>query len=324
MRISFIISLFLTKKLINIYYIVLGDYMKHFKSKKRIRFKFLLTIMTIYIINKNFNIKFTKSNKTIIDYIFNNDITYSYDNKIKKIYNKVNSNIFNNPINLLHSNIEYTTPAYKLLYVKNNPKVYIYNSHEWEMYMYNDLESSLVPNVMLASSMLKEKLESIGIKTIVEKNSILEYMNYNNMDSSESYKASRHFLDMVYLEYPNLDLYIDLHRDALTHDISTVYIEDKAYAKILFVIGLENSNYEVNLNVVNKLNNILLRDYPNITRGIMKKEGYGVNGVYNQDLNGNVILIEVGGNENNIDEVYNTLDVLAKVIGEYINEKEKV
>ena len=55
----------------------------------------------------------------------------------------------------------------------------------------------------------------------------------------------------------------------------------------------------------------------------MRKEGAGVDGVYNQDLNSNVILIEIGGNENNIEEVNNTLDIVASVIGEYLNEKEK-
>ena len=53
----------------------------------------------------------------------------------------------------------------------------------------------------------------------------------------------------------------------------------------------------------------------------MKKKGYGVNGIYNQDLKGNVILIEIGGNENNIEEINNTLDIMALVIGEYLNEK---
>ena len=91
----------------------------------------------------------------------------------------------------------------------------------------------------------------------------------------------------------------------------------------VFVIGLEYSTYEKNLSVANELNNIIINKYPTLTRGIMKKEGYGVNGVYNQDLSSNVILIEVGGNENNIDEINNTLDLLSEVIGEYLNEKEK-
>ena len=53
----------------------------------------------------------------------------------------------------------------------------------------------------------------------------------------------------------------------------------------------------------------------------MKKQGYGVNGVYNQDLNSNVILIEIGGHENNIDEVNNTLELVAISIKEYLDEK---
>jgi len=55
----------------------------------------------------------------------------------------------------------------------------------------------------------------------------------------------------------------------------------------------------------------------------MKKQGYGVNGIYNQDLKSNVILIEIGGHENNIDEVNNTLDLVSLAIKEYLNEKEE-
>ena len=54
----------------------------------------------------------------------------------------------------------------------------------------------------------------------------------------------------------------------------------------------------------------------------MKKQGYGVNGIYNQDLDERVILIEIGGHENNIEEINNTLDLIAEVIGEYLNEEK--
>ena len=55
-------------------------------------------------------------------------------------------------------------------------------------------------------------------------------------------------------------------------------------------------------------------------RGIMKKSGAGVNGVYNQDFSPNTMLIEVGGQYNNISEVNNTLKVLAKILAEFIKE----
>ena len=60
--------------------------------------------------------------------------------------------------------------------------------------------------------------------------------------------------------------------------------------------------------------------YPTLTRGIINKGGEGSNGIYNQDLNPNIILIEIGAQENTIDEVLNTIDLLAPIIGEYINE----
>ena len=52
----------------------------------------------------------------------------------------------------------------------------------------------------------------------------------------------------------------------------------------------------------------------------MKKSGKGVNGVYNQDFHANTMLIEVGGQYNNIREVNNSLKVLARILAEYIKE----
>ena len=43
-----------------------------------------------------------------------------------------------------------------------------------------------------------------------------------------------------------------------------------------------------------------------------------VNGVYNQDLSSNSLLIELGATDNTIEEVLNTLNVIAEVLKEYI------
>ena len=43
--------------------------------------------------------------------------------------------------------------------------------------------------------------------------------------------------------------------------------------------------------------------------------------IVSKDLNPNVILIEIGGHENNIDEVNNTFDLVADAIKEYLNEE---
>ena len=308
---------------------------KKFKSKKKFNYKkilipLILVFIFIFLYLMSKKIRLSISNETIIENIFKTTNNYAYEGKekkhvINKLYNYIKDNTFNNPINLLKNELKYEKKEIiSFVYGESNePLVYIYNSHQGETYSREYLEEhNIIPDVLMASNILKDKLDDIGINSVVEENDILDYMKKNNLNHAGSYKASRYFLTSALKEYPNAKLYIDLHRDAATHAVSTTTINNKPCAKVLFVIGLENPNYQQNLNIVTKLNNIILEKYPPLTRGIMKKQGYGVNGIYNQDLNGNIILIEIGGNENNIEEVNNTLDLIALVIGEYINEKK--
>ena len=308
---------------------------RRFRQKRSIKlnkFIILVVLIIIFLIIKSFinNMNIKQLDNNLLNTILNNSNNYNKENLAGKISLYVKNNLFNNPVTLLKlqlksSNKKENKKQVNLIYQKNElPLIYIYNSHQGEEYSYRYLEDyNIVPNVLIADSMLKDKLESIGIKTVVEEANILEYMKNNNLNHAGSYIASRVFLESAINKYPSVRLFIDLHRDAAPHDATTVNIDGKECAKILFVIGLEYDTYQNNLEIVSKINNIILEKYPTLTRGIMKKEGYGVNGVYNQDLKENVILIEIGGNENNIEEINNTLDIVANVIGEYINEKEK-
>ena len=311
---------------------------KRFKSKKKINLKIifipLILIFIIfifkYIIN---NFKLSSSNEMLIQNIFKITNNYSYketgNNHIsKEIYQYIKEKLFNSPVNILKTELKYNMEEKDVInFTYNEPKetdIYIYNSHQGEKYSIKYLEDyNIVPDILIASYMLEDKLDNLKINTIVEDGDILGYMKQNDLDHSGSYKASRVFLTKAINNYPNAKLYIDLHRDAASHNVTTTTINGKTCAKVLFVIGLEYETYKENLSIVTQINNIILEKYPSLTRGIMKKEGYGVNGIYNQDLANNVILIEIGGHENNIDEVNNTLDLIAEVIGEYLNEKEE-
>ena len=206
----------------------------------------------------------------------------------------------------------------------NNPRVYIYNSHQLEAYSSTNFEEyNITPNVMMASYILKEKLNKLGISTIVETSSITDFLSTNGWDYASSYNASRFYLLDTINKYPSLELMIDLHRDSINRNLSTVTINGKDYAKVLFVVGLEHDNYEANLNLASKFNEIIKSKYPGLSRGIIKKSGYGVNGIYNQDVSENVILIECGGQENSIEEVMNTIEALSNVIYEYLGENNE-
>ena len=91
----------------------------------------------------------------------------------------------------------------------------------------------------------------------------------------------------------------------------------------MFLLGLENNNYLENKKILEKLNNYLEINYPGLSRGIYEKKGKGVNGIYNQDYSKNVILIEVGGVDNTILEVSNSIKVIASMIYNLDQEYDK-
>lgn len=309
---------------------------KKFKTKKKIKVNLIIILIIIFflisiVLN---NIKIPMPKVLFIENILKTTNKYSFkniENKnfIENIFEYIKNDFLNTPINLLNSELKVNKQNKKnnnFVYMKpQSPLIYIYNSHQGEEYSIEYLEDyNITPNVLMASNMLKDKLNNIGIQSIIEKNDFLNYMKEHNLKHADSYKVSRNFLLNIINNYSTIELFIDLHRDAAPHDITTTIINNKKCAKVLFVIGLENKNYKENLAVVTHINNLILKKYPTLTRGIMKKEGYGVNGIYNQDLAYNVLLLEVGGNENNIDEINNTLDLISEIIGEYLNEKKQV
>ena len=202
----------------------------------------------------------------------------------------------------------------------DNPIVYIYNSHQLENYDNANLKIyGITPNVLMASYLLKEKLNKNGVSSIVEDTNLAEFLNINNWDHSKSYAASRLLILDKQSKYNTLKYYIDIHRDSVNKSASTATINGKSYAKILFVVGLEHDNYQLNVETASNINSLFNKYYPGLSRGLYKKSGPGVNGIYNQDISGNAMLIEVGGYENTIEEVFNTIDAISTILTKYIN-----
>lgn len=202
---------------------------------------------------------------------------------------------------------------------KENPTIYIYNTHQTEEYKPTSyLEYSVNPNVLMASYILEEQLSKKGHVILVEEESVSKLRTTLGLNYAGSYKVTRSMMENAKKNNPTLKYYIDLHRDSLTRDKTTLTVDGKSYAKILFIVGLENSNYQENLDFTNKISDLLNQKVKGLSKGIYKKEGPLVNGVYNQDFSNRVILIELGGNENTIDEVYRSLIVLGEVLDEVI------
>ena len=200
-----------------------------------------------------------------------------------------------------------------------NPIVYLYNSHQLENYSSENLDTyGITPNVMMATYVLREKLNALGVFSIVEEANMSDILVKNGWNYAYSYQASRTLLEEKKKKYSSLKYFIDIHRDSVPKSGTTIRIGDVNYAKVLFVIGLDYTGWEANYHFAEQIHSSIEKSYPGLSRGIMKKTGMNVNGVYNQDFSPNCILIEVGGVGNTIEEVYQTMNVLASVLDQYI------
>ena len=285
---------------------------------------FIITI-TIYIktltLLEELNIDI-KNNK-IYEFLIKSSTSLD-DNNIKEILSP-NNLISNNIVykeETINTNSEVYLEEKEQEQINTSPIVYIYNTHQTENYSTEYLtEYTITPNIMIASYMLKEKLEEYDIYSYVEEKSIKEILNKNKWKYNKSYKVSRMFIEQRKKEYQSLKIYIDLHRDSVKRKHTTVEINNSSYARIMILVGLDHNNYKNNLKEAQKINEKINTYYPGLSRGIYKKSGKGVNGIYNQDYSKYVFLFEIGGVENNINEVNNTINALSKVLSEYIKEE---
>ena len=297
------------------------------KKKKRtfkLLFVFMMLCLGIIASYKNLEAKkITLKDKELIDLVVENSFSYEEENILDKFLSKTIE--LTNPINGLKKEYQkYIQTNYQeepIMRENTDPLIYLYNTHQTEEYAPTSFaEFSVNPTVVISNYILQDLFQKNGYKSIVEEESISEILKQNSWNYSNSYKASRQLLEKKIIEYPSLKYFVDIHRDSLKKEKTTINISGKDYAKIMFIVGLENPSYQANLELTEKINNKLVDLYPNISKGIYKKGGIGVNGVYNQDFSGNTILIEIGGFENTTSEVLNSALAFGKCFLEVINE----
>ncbi|PYF07214.1 stage II sporulation protein P [Ureibacillus chungkukjangi] len=166
------------------------------------------------------------------------------------------------------------------------------------------------------------------IKNYFTLNSITaDFLEFNTMD--EMAKTNRKFSEAYNIVRPALesqinnkkyDIIIDLHRDSANREITTLNYQNETYGKLYFVVGEEHSNYLANKSYAQKMSTQLNELIPGISRGVISKKGDHVDGVYNQDLAENMVLIELGGIDNTEEEINRTLSVLSKAISTILQE----
>ncbi|WP_226659617.1 stage II sporulation protein P [Pseudalkalibacillus hwajinpoensis] len=220
------------------------------------------------------------------------------------------------------------------LQTTNGRKVaFIYHSHSYESYLpllglegekNADLAIDGKTNITLVGKLLGEELEDRGIGAQVDDSNIGALLKEKGWTNGKAYDVSRSIVQSAAAGNEDLNLFIDIHRDSLREKDTTVTINNEEYARTVFVVGEENPNYEKNLALAKELHEALKAKYPGLSRGVIGKKGQGVDGIYNQDLSQNAMLIEMGGVDNNLEQLSRTVKAIADVISDHYWETEKV
>ncbi|GIN85333.1 stage II sporulation protein P [Heyndrickxia sporothermodurans] len=208
--------------------------------------------------------------------------------------------------------------------------VFIYHTHSYESFkplLKNEATSSNNEkvNVIAVGAKLAEQLEKRGIGVIHDKTNMGETLHAKGLSTNEAYILSREIVASSLSKNKDITNIIDIHRDALPRKKTTTSIHGKSYAKISLVVGKEVENYEQNLSFATRFAKLLDKKYPGIMRvGVLEKGYKDGNGKYNQDLAKKPLLMEIGGVDNTLDELFRTAEAIADVYSEFYWEAEKV
>lgn len=205
---------------------------------------------------------------------------------------------------------------------KKGPKVLIYHTHTTESYVLkeSDLGKKDVPsynsnpryNVVRVGEELARNLKKYGIE-------VLHNGTVHDKYRPSAYSVSIDTLKSYQKSYPSIQVFIDIHRDAVGSDKPKLRmvkeINGKNAAQIMFVVGadgtLPHPQWKENLKFVLKLQQKLNEKYPGLAKPV-----WIVAKRYNQQVSNQAILIEVGGDGNLLSECLESTKYLAEVLND--------
>lgn len=206
------------------------------------------------------------------------------------------------------------------VFEKNNDEVLLYATHTSESYANSDKYQFEYTsprrtvdgryNMLEICSTLASNLNNKGINTVCSLTPH-DYGEYNS-----AYTNSRRTMMTLLEENSNISIAIDVHRDAIEDLDFAPKTSLKGYevASLMLVMGIgyegqENPYYAKNLKLALELQMLANKVYPGLFRTMIIR-----NSIYNQDLQENSFLVEVGASGNTIDEAKIATRCLANLL----------
>lgn len=213
--------------------------------------------------------------------------------------------------------------------LKKGPQILIYHTHGSEAYTQTDenryTESDAFRttdcnhNVVRVGEEMAKVFRSQGFEVIHDP-TLYDYPAYNG-----SYGRSRAGVEKWLEQYPSIQFALDVHRDALVSQDGAAYQfiaqeGDEKMAQVMLVVGSNDSgavhpNWRANLALAVKLQLALTARYQQLARPITLRSTR-----FNQDIAPGILLVEVGGHGNTLEEAIAGAKLFAKTTGAALKE----
>lgn len=198
----------------------------------------------------------------------------------------------------------------------DKPQILIYHTHSQEAFA-DSVPGDDSTTIMGAGEVLAQILrERYGYN-------VIHHLGKYDVESRDyAYSNAAPALEKVLEENPDIEVVIDLHRDDMPEERHLVtQIQGRPTAQFMFFNGLsrtnttgdidylKNPNLGENLAFSFRMQLAAAEYYPGITRKIYLK-GYR----YNMQYRGKTLLIELGAQNNTVEEIRNACDPLAHIL----------
>ena len=196
------------------------------------------------------------------------------------------------------------------------PRVLIYHTHTHEAYAQVE-EAPYVETEVFRTADPAHSIVRVG-EALAELLTQYGFIVVHDTTDHEPPKLSTAYarsLQTVERYEEPFDLYIDLHRDAYHSSMEKcAYFGGQELAQLMVLIGNGGDyevkpDYEANLSFARRLTDCINQKAPGVCRDVMVK-----NGRYNQHVGMPAILIEVGHNENTLQQALSSMPVLADAL----------
>lgn len=168
-------------------------------------------------------------------------------------------------------------------------------------------------NMVAVGDKLAKLLEEAGISVLHDR-ALHDYPTY-----SQSYSNARQSTEGYLEQYPSIRLVLDLHRDSMLNSdgsqyAATAIVDGELAARMMLVVGtdaagMNHPNWRENLSLGLKLQVILEKNAPGITRPTMLRAQR-----FNQDLLPGALIVEMGAAGNSLSEAMKSAEYLANAV----------